>query len=44
MVAPTNSKALVKVVTVVRHMEIKGIKAPKTTCRVHLILIYHQWS
>ena len=42
--APANGEALVKPVTVVRHLEIKGIEKPKTTCRVHLFLIYHQWS
>lgn len=41
MVVLINSKVLVKVVIVVRYMEIKGIKVLKIICRVYLILIYY---
>lgn len=41
MVVSINSKVLVKVVIVVRYMEIKGIKVLKIICRVYLILIYY---
>ena len=41
--ASTNEKALVKLVSAVSHLEIKGIEESKTftmSCRVHLFLIY----